>query len=183
MPVIANLTRQQGDPKVLSTGPSSLSAADRTGRLLGWFSIGLGLAQLFATRRLTYGLGMPGTETMMRACGAREIASGIVTLSTERKQGLWMRVAGDAMDLAVLSQALNRWNPQRPNAKLAMMAVAGVTLLDVYAALAVTRQSKRPSNQRSYSDRSGFPKGLASARGAAKKTMSAAFHESPAATH
>lgn len=167
-PLIPNLTRPKGDPKILATGPSSLSWADRLGRNLGWFSIGLGVAELFAARTLTRTVGLHGWEGMARACGAREIASGIVTLSTERQSGLWMRVAGDVADIAALSRALHPWNPMRQNAKMVMMAVVGITALDVIAAVAVTRQNHRPGvGQRTYRDRSGFPQGLAAARGAA----------------
>ena len=39
---ISNIARSKGDPKILNSGPSSLGAADRLARALGWFSIGLG---------------------------------------------------------------------------------------------------------------------------------------------
>ena len=176
-PLVPNLTRPTGDPQVLQAGPSSFSWADRLARDLGWISIGIGLAQIFAARTLTRKVGLYGYEGMTRACGAREIASGIVTLSTERKTGLWMRVAGDVLDIAALSRALHPWNPRRQNAKMAMMMVLGITALDVVAAAAVTRQNHRPSTgHRTYSDRSGFPKGLSNARGAAARRGNGAAH-------
>jgi hypothetical protein len=166
--LISNLTRPKGDPKVLSTGPSSLTWADRLARNLGWFSIGLGVAELFGARSLNRKLGLYGMDGVTRAFGAREIASGIVTLSTERHIGLWMRVGGDILDIAMLSRGLHPWNPRRDNAKAALMSVIGITALDVIAAAAVTTQMQRPmSGQRTYTDRSGFPKGTQSARGAA----------------
>lgn len=169
MSMLSNLTRTKGDPEVLTTGPSSLSWPDRLGRNLGWFGIGLGVIGVLAGRRSARALGLYGMGHVMRAIGAREIASGIVTLSTERKAGLWMRVAGDAMDLAILSRALHPWNPRRRTAKLAMMAVAGISLLDLAAAVAVTRQGQRRSiGTRSYTDRGGFPKGLEAAQRAAE---------------
>lgn len=122
-PIIPNLTRPKGDPKILEVGPSSLTWADRIARDIGWISIGLGLTQLVGARMLTRKLGLWGCEGMTRACGAREIASGIVTLSTERHTGLWMRVAGDVADIAVLTRALHPWNPMRQNAKMALMMV------------------------------------------------------------
>jgi len=42
---------------------------------LGWFSIGLGLAEVLAPRSLTRGLGMEGHEQLMQAYGVREIAT------------------------------------------------------------------------------------------------------------
>lgn len=168
--MLSNLTRPKGDPHVISTGESSLSWPDRLGRNLGWFSIGLGVAGLVMGRRAAHATGLYGMDNVVRAVGAREIASGIVTLSTERKLGLWMRVAGDAMDLAILSRALHPWNPQRKTAKLAALAVAGLGALDVAAGIAVTRQQHRAgSGQRSYTDRSGFPRGLDAARAGARR--------------
>ena len=49
---LADIARSEGDPKVLTTGPSSLTAADKLGRALGWFSLGLGLTELVAPGRL-----------------------------------------------------------------------------------------------------------------------------------
>ncbi|MBR0739228.1 hypothetical protein JQ581_20035 [Bradyrhizobium liaoningense] len=39
-------------------------------RALSWFSIGLGVVEFFAPRRVTATLGMKGRETMVRAFGA-----------------------------------------------------------------------------------------------------------------
>ena len=57
---ISNIARSKGDPKVLHSGPSSLGAADRLAKALGWFSIGLGVAELVAPERFTRALGMEG---------------------------------------------------------------------------------------------------------------------------
>ena len=169
MPYVANLVRSEGDPKVLSSGPSSLLAADRLGRALGWFSLGLGLTELIAPRRITRSLGMEGREGLVRAYGAREIGAGIVSLSTERSLGLWGRVAGDALDIATVMLALRRGNPKRNNAQLALTMLAGVALIDLVAAKAVTaRHSRGPMRSRSYGERSGFPKGVEAARRAAR---------------
>ena len=59
---VSNIARSPGDPKVLEAGPSSLKPADRAGRALGWFSIGLGLTELIAPGVLTRALGMRGKE-------------------------------------------------------------------------------------------------------------------------
>ena len=55
---ISNIARSKGAPKVLHSGPSSLGAADRMAKALGWFSIGLGIAELVAPERFTRALGM-----------------------------------------------------------------------------------------------------------------------------
>ena len=168
MNYLSNVTRSAGDPKVLSTGPSSLSAADRLGRSLGWFSIGLGLAELLAPRAITRALGMQGRETLVRAYGAREIGSGFLSLSVEKTAGLWSRVAGDGLDIATLLSAYHPNNPKRGNVGMALAMVVGVAVLDIVGAQSVTtRHGRQRGGWRSYSDRSGFPQGLAKARGAA----------------
>lgn len=164
MAMIANMLRPEGDPKIIETGPSSLTAEDRLAKSLGWFSIGLGLTELFAARRLTRALGMEGNETLFRAFGAREFASGMTTLSTEKETGLWSRVAGDAMDLMALSRGLSPYNPRRGNVKLAMLGVAGITVVDALTAWSVTARKQRSTKPRTFEDRSGFPKGLQHAR-------------------
>ena len=162
---IANAVQRSDNPRVIETGPSSLSNTDRLARNLGWFSIGLGIAELVAARRISRAIGMEGSENLIRAFGAREIASGMLTLSVDKKAGLYSRVAGDAVDLAVLSTAVRDDNPKRGNAALALAMVAGVTLLDVAAALGTRQQSRRDEDDiRDYSDRSGFPQGVDAAR-------------------
>src|SRR5947209_2476809 len=166
---ISTIARSKGDPKVLSSGPSSLDMTDRLARGLGWFSIALGLTELLAPRALTRALGMEGHETLVRAYGMREIGAGIMTLSPDKGLGLQSRVAGDALDIATLLPALRADNPKRDNVAIALAMVLGVTLLDIAGAQGVRagqRRSARP--RRTYRDRSGYPKGLERARGAAR---------------
>ena len=166
---ISNIARSEGDPKVISTGPSSLDRSDRLARALGWFSIGLGLTELLAPRALTRTLGMEGSETLVRAYGMREIGAGIMTLSPDKGIGLQSRVAGDALDIATLLAAMRGDNPKRDNVAIALAMVVGVTLLDIAGAKAVnTRQTRSDRPRRTYRDRSGYPKGLENARGAAR---------------
>jgi hypothetical protein len=170
MTYISNIVRSEGDPKVLRSGPSSLTAHDRLGKALGWFSLGLGLVELLAPHRITRALGMEGQEALVRAYGAREIGSGMLSLSTEKNLGLWSRVGGDGIDIATLMTALRDDNPKKQNVATAIAMVAGITLLDVMAAQGTTvRHSPTSSDRNIYRDRSGFPGGLAAARGAAKE--------------
>ncbi len=167
---LTNIVRSEGDPKIISSGPSSLSGSDQVGRFLGWFSLGLGALELFAPRRITQALGAEGSETLVQAYGVREIAAGMLTLSTERTAGLWARVAGDGLDIATLSMALDERNPKRQNVGLAIAMVVGVMVLDIVAAQSNTVRYQRDENgRRQYQDRSGFPQGLEKARGAAKQ--------------
>ena len=73
---ISNIARSPGDPKVISTGPSSFGASDRMARNLGWFSLGLGALEILAPERITRALGMEGKESLVRAYGFREVAAG-----------------------------------------------------------------------------------------------------------
>jgi hypothetical protein len=165
---MANVTRSKTDPKVLDKGPSSLSWSDRVARNLGWFSLGLGALEIFAPGSITRALGVRSMAPLVCAYGAREIASGSLLLSADKKAGLWSRVAGDGVNIATLIPGLHRFNPKRGNAKLAMAAVLGLTLLDLYAAAALSNRQRRTLPRRSYRERSGFPNGVATARGAAR---------------
>lgn len=170
MTYISNLARYEGDPRVLHAGPSSMSGVDRLARLLGWFSIGLGMLELVAPGRIARALGMEGSEQIMRVCGAREIGSGVLSLSLEKEAGLWSRVVGDGLDIAALLPALHPDNPKRGNVGLAIAAVAGVMALDYIAAQGVRERHREGSEmRRNYRDRSGFPRGVQSARGAARR--------------
>jgi len=72
------------------------------------------------------------TRVLMRACGLRELTSGIGILTQPGKAGwLTSRVGGDAMDLTLLAMAFGAQGAQRERVGLAAAAVAGVTVLDV----------------------------------------------------
>jgi uncharacterized membrane protein len=117
-------------------------------RGLGWFSIGLGLAEIVAPRGLARLIGVRGDHTgLFRALGMREIASGVGILAARRPSGAlagWLlsRVGGDAMDLALLGAALASPRSNRGRAASAMAAVAGVTALDVITSLQLTRRAR-----------------------------------------
>lgn len=103
---------------------------------LGWFSIGLGIAQLTAPRRVARLIGIEEsdrTNTVMRAVGLREITAGVGLLSKQRPTPwAWTRVAGDVMDLTLLSRALTSSSRERDRTASATAAVVGITALDVY---------------------------------------------------
>src|SRR4029453_7362340 len=73
-------------------------------RGLGWFSIGLGLAERAAPRGLTKLIGLRGDHSgLLRTLGMREIASGIGILTEPRPAaGLWSRGGGGGIVLALL---------------------------------------------------------------------------------
>ncbi len=165
---LSNVARSKGDPKILSSGPGSLTGADRLARALGWFSLGLGLTELLAPRMLTRALGLEGNETLVRAYGLREIGSGVLSLSVDKGVGLQSRVLGDAIDIATVLALAPRSNRKAAIAP-ALTALAGAAVLDIVAALWVARNERRNDEAaRGYDRRSGYPKGLKNARGMAR---------------
>jgi hypothetical protein len=151
--------------------PTYLSSSSIRGLAhgLGWFSIGLGLAEVLAPRRLAEFVGMENRSDLIVAYGVREIATGVGILTQDDPTPwVWGRVAGDALDLATLAFGLHPDNPQRANVALAIGAVAGVTVLDGICAeqLSVERRHRPPP--RDYSDRVGMPRPPAEMRGTAR---------------
>jgi hypothetical protein len=99
---------------------------------LGWFSIGLGLAELAAPGKITGWLGVGDHAKLVRSYGLREIAAGVGILTNSRiAPHLWGRVAGDTVDLASLGAALRNEDGNRQAIAIAIGAVAGITLLDI----------------------------------------------------
>lgn len=174
MPLLSTFTqhiaRTPGDPKVQRKGPSSLTFGDRLAGSLGMFSFVLGATELVAPQRITRTLGLEGKEGLIRAYGAREISSGIPTVSIDKQIGLTMRIIGDGLDIATVATALQSRNPQRNNAMIALLALVGITALDIFAASATSAAHKRtPGAPRDYSDRSGLPRGIEASRGLARR--------------
>src|ERR1041385_2240296 len=61
---------------------------------LGWFSIGLGLAEFLAPGTMARVVGAKERHgALMRVLGLREIAAGVMILSGARAAGCWSRVA------------------------------------------------------------------------------------------
>jgi len=167
---VTHIARSNGDPRIQRKGPSSLTGPDRLARALGWFSIGLGVTELVAAGQLARWLGLDGKESVIRAYGARELASAVPTLSIDKSAGLAARIAGDVLDLGTLASALHRDNPRRTNAAVATALVVGITLLDVVAfAAARTAHRRERGSERDYSDRSGLPRGPQASHGLARK--------------
>ena len=106
---------------------------DSIARGLGWFSVGMGLAQILAPRTVCRLAGLPPVPTMVRLCGLRELACGIGIL-TQRNPAAWVqaRVAGDAIDLACLAVAAPFESSRGGRIGATAAVVAGVTALDVY---------------------------------------------------
>ncbi len=117
-------------------GRSEERTARRLAKALGWFSIGLGAAQVLAPGRLAQLIGIrnrSGTRTLMRVMGVREIGHGVAILMNPHSSGrVWARVGGDVLDTAVLGSAMTSRHNDRGRLGGAIAAVLGVTALDLY---------------------------------------------------
>ncbi len=149
---------------------ASREAADTLARSLGWFSLGLGALELFGAKSLCRWMGTEQHETLIRAYGAREIATGIgVLTSRDPTPWIWGRVAGDALDLATLAVAMGESRAETSRVAFAAAAVAGVTILDVMCAESLSAQGQDEDYEHwDYSDRSGLPRPPQQMRGAAR---------------
>jgi hypothetical protein len=116
----------------------SAPSASATAKGMGWFGLALGLTELLAARKLTRALDLRGRETFVRAMGLREIASSVL-IGRNRRQGMWSRVGGDALDIAALAAVLPG-NSRKRNVGLALGAVVGATALDVLTARALQKR-------------------------------------------
>jgi len=107
---------------------------------LGWLSIGLGIIEIIAPKRVGKLIGVGDHRGVIRLLGAREIASGIGILAQRKPAGwLWSRVGGDLMDLTLLGLAMKSQATQRGRAVGAAAAVVGVTALDLLCSQRVGR--------------------------------------------
>ena len=133
-----SLTKYRGNGHG-ARGPEGASLAQG----LGWFSLGLGLAEVVAPSALARVVGVADnarTRAALRALGVRELASGAAILAGRASpRPVWSRVLGDAIDLAVLGLALRARRTNTPRALVAMAAVAGVAALDVFTAVRLRR--------------------------------------------
>ncbi len=137
--MIATMERRNTDRMSADEGRDrQRKATDPMSKALGIFSLGLGLAQLAAPRRMMNLIGVEDTDRnrdTMLALGLREFASGVGILGPGDTAGwLQARVGGDIMDLALLAAAFRTDDRDRGRLNMALGAVAGVLALDVLAA-------------------------------------------------
>jgi hypothetical protein len=120
---------------------------DSLARFLGWFSVGLGTAQVAAPRALCRLVGAEGkgrAPLAMRLLGVREIAQGSGILMRPRPTGfVWSRVVGDVLDLGALALVAKEGKRQKRTA-FAIANVAGVLVPDVFEALHLGRKEGPP---------------------------------------
>jgi uncharacterized membrane protein len=115
---------------------------ERLAKGLGWFGLGLGIAEIAFPRVLARLIGVRPHQRLFPALGLREVVSGIGIIAQERPTGwMWSRVAGDAMDLALLGAAATSEETDEERWRVATGSVGAVTLLDLVCAFWLTRRS------------------------------------------
>lgn len=109
------------------------------GKGLGVFSLLVGAAQLFGTKRIARTLDAEGHERLIKGFGARELLAGASLMAAPAAStNMWGRVAGDAMDLGALGLAARR-SPRNRAIRGVMAFVGAVTLLDIVTARGLDR--------------------------------------------
>jgi uncharacterized membrane protein len=125
------------------------SQRDGLARFLGWFSIGLGAAQVVAPRTMCKLIGADGDgggATVMRLMGIRELTQGTGILTRPRPTGwMWSRVVGDALDLSLLGLVAVR-SDKRMRTAFAIANVVAVTVPDVFEARHLAAKSGPAEN-------------------------------------
>jgi len=115
---------------------------DPLAQFLGWFSIGLGTAQLTAPRAMCKLVGAKGegsSPTLMRLVGLRELTQGMGILARPRPTAwLWSRVAGDALDLTLLAAVAVK--NRRARTAFAIANVVAVAIPDIYESRFLSRK-------------------------------------------
>jgi uncharacterized membrane protein len=112
---------------------------------LGWFSLALGIALLGSPSGVARAIGAPDTAATRRTLGfvgVREIAAGVAILTEPRPTvGLWSRVAGDLMDIALVGTAATCERSNRSRLAVTFAALLGITALDMLCAERVSMAS------------------------------------------
>jgi uncharacterized membrane protein len=139
-------------------GAGRTRGAERLASTLGWLGIGLGITEVAVPGRFARFIGLSDggdSRALLRLAGLRELASGVGAQTQRKPAGwLWLRVAGDLMDLAFLRSAVGSGQAQRRGrVNAATAAVAGVTALDLLSSVQLTRSST-PTSRRVRKDRS-----------------------------
>lgn len=110
---------------------------------LGWFSIGLGIAEMVAPKAISRLIGKSQYAPAFRAIGARELINGLGIISQRNQSAwLWGRVAGDAIHVGMLGAT---WpgadcKEARRRSLLTLAALGAAMAVDVTAALATGRR-------------------------------------------
>src|SRR5215207_601172 len=113
---------------------------------LGWSSAALGAPMLLAPRRFLRAIGVEDDAKAVAwtlGVGVREhLAALNIVANRQRRIGMWSRVAGDAIDLALLAQAHRHKRRDPDRLYGAVGFVGGILALDLYTAIALSRADR-----------------------------------------
>jgi len=128
----------------MQTNTSPLRAGTLT---LGWLSLGLGLAEIVAPRRMAHWIGLSPQDDNLRlklvATGVREVTCGLGLISQKRPATwAWARTAGDLLDLALIGTARPSRNGNGGRALGAAASVLGAAAIDAAIAIQLTRHAR-----------------------------------------
>jgi hypothetical protein len=148
----------------------SWSSHDVMAKGLGYFSLALGATELLAARSVCKAARLDGQENLVRLYGAREVATGIAILAShDATPWIWGRVVGDAADIATVVAAGPNGSALQGRKLLALATLIGATAADLFCSIGLTAEKGgRRRAIADYHNRSGFPKGIEGARGAAR---------------
>lgn len=118
---------------------------------LGYFGLGLGLAELIVPNVVARVIGIRNPDARnrntLRLMGLREIGSSVAILSGQQPTtAVWSRVVGDAVDLALLGRTLANPENDRARALIGIANVLAVTALDLTTARQLSRQPQTEAN-------------------------------------
>lgn len=126
--------------------------AIRRANRVGWFSLALGALELFAPHAVAPLVGArvrKGRPLLsVRFMGLCKMATGIGILSQRNRAAwLWARVAGDAVDLAVLGKTLASPGADASRTKAALASVVGVAAMDLKTAIELSQHDPDVAEQ------------------------------------
>jgi hypothetical protein len=110
---------------------------------LGWASAVLGAPMTLTPRRLLRAIGVQDDRRAVAwtiGVGLREhLATLNIIANRQRRIGMWSRVAGDTMDLALLAGAYRKRRVHGGRMQAAIGVVSGLLVVDLATAMALTR--------------------------------------------
>lgn len=116
-------------------------------RTLGVVSLGLGIPAVAAPEATARLIGLrptDGTTKLLRGVGAQELGVAAGLLTRPHPTGFqWNRVLGDVTHLLLLGNALTSRKSDKAKVNSAITAVAGITLVDLIAALRLSGGNNR----------------------------------------
>src|SRR5689334_23152439 len=138
----------------------SRSIHDEIAKGLGYFSIGLGLAEIVAPGAICRAAGIAGQEGVVRAYGAREIATGVaIVASHDPTPWIWGRVSGDALDIATVAATPSNRRDREDRRWWTIGALIAVTALDAFTAKCLSAEKGGPRTARADYHAQRFSKG------------------------